>query len=100
MSGGEGQTTAGPGVVPDGPAYDRSGTHGTGNEPLRQTDGKVTTSFPKVDETRQRDKGTPGREEQGWTQRGYGVAFADPGGAVDDATVSADGRRRVKHIDG
>lgn len=96
----EGQTTSGPGVVPDGPPYDRSGTKGTGQEPLRQPDGSsITTGYPTVPESRDRSTGGPGAGERGQTDRGYVPAGSD-GTSTEDATVSADGRRRVRNIDG
>lgn len=97
MSRGDGQTNRGPAVVPNGPGYDRSGTKGTGNEPLRQKGTKLTNTFPEVNESRNRKQGSPGKEADGQQERGWGVV---EGGRqqTEDATVSADGRRRVKHI--
>lgn len=97
MSRGDSQTKRGHAAIPNGPAYNRSGTKGTGNEPQRQTDSKLTTAFPHVNETRSRKQGSPGKEADGQQDRGWGVV---EGGSqkTDDATVSADGRRRVKHI--
>lgn len=97
MSRGDGQTKRGAPTVPNGPAYNRSGTKGTGNEPLRQSGTKLTTNFPHVNESRSRKQGSPGAEAKGQETRGWEVV---KGGhqSTDDATVSADGRHRVKHI--
>jgi hypothetical protein len=99
MSRGDGQTNRGAAEVPQGAGYDRSGTKGTGNEALRQSGTKLTSTFPEINESRNRKQGSPGREAGGQNERGWGVAGSG-NQQTDDATVSADGRRRVKHIEG
>jgi hypothetical protein len=95
-------TTTGVSRVPQPAKKSAPAKYGVGNDVNAQTPGSnsITTNFPSRSVPNPPEKGSPGSENKGLTTtRGYSDNATGFNPPVQDATVSRDGRRRVRTIE-